>query len=374
MNILFLNWRDIKNPAAGGAEIYTHEVAKRLVQRGHKVTLFCAFFPGAKSEEIIDGVKIIRRGRQWTVHWHAYQWYKKLPTTSHQLHFDLVIDEINTIPFFTPLYVKGAKNIAYINQLARQVWWYEARCPLNIAGYLLEPLYLKVYKNIPVITISQSTKDDLIKYGHCKNNIFICPIGLNIKPVDKLSNKEKQLTLIFIGRLNKSKRPDHVIKAFSLINQKIPQAKLWIIGNGQESYKNKLKKLVKKLNLEEKIKFFGFVPEEKKRKLLQKAHLILVTSVKEGWGLIVTEAASCGTPALVYNVDGLRDSVQDNETGIICKENNPECLSKEVIRLINDKKKYQKLQYNAWRWSKEFSWDKTAKEFIKYIEFVNKFM
>jgi len=358
MNILFLNWRDIKNPSAGGAEIYTHEVAKRLVQRGHKVTLFCASFPGAKSEEIIDGVKIIRRGRQWTVHWHAYQWYKKLPATSYQLHFDLVIDEINTVPFFTPLYIKRAKIFAFIHQLCREFWWYEVKFPLNIVGYLLEPLYLRLYKNIPTITVSQSTKKDLLKLGFKK--VFIVENGLNVKPVKKFPSKTPNPTIIYVGRMKKAKKPQDAIKAFAMIKKKIKNAQLWMVGGGY--LRKKLKKACAG------VKFFGYLDEEAKNKLVKKAWLIVVPGVREGWGQVVTDAAALGTPAIAYNVPGLKDSVRHNKTGIICKENNPECLSKEAIRLINNKKLYQKLQYNAWCWSKEFSWDKTAKEFIRLLK------
>lgn len=373
MEILILNWRDIKNPASGGAEIYTHEVAKRLVQRGHRITLFCASFPGAKSEEMIDGVKIIRKGRQWTVHWHAYRWYRKrqipnsksqitnhkLQITNYQPHFDLVIDEINTIPFFTPLYIKKTKIFALIHQLCRQIWWYEVRFPLNVIGYLLEPLYLKIYKNIPTITVSQSTKKDLLKLGFKK--VFIIENGLNVKPVKKFPSKTKNPTIIYVGRMKKAKKPQDAIRAFEIVKKKIKNAQLWMVGEGY--LRRKLKKACAG------IKVFGYLDERIKNKLVKKAWVIVVPGTREGWGQVVTDAAALGTPAIAYNISGLKDSVRHNKTGIMCKENNPECLSKEVIRLINDKKKYQKLQYNAWRWSKEFSWYKTAKEFIKIINF-----
>lgn len=363
MRILILNWRDIKNPDAGGAEIYTHEVSKRLVKNGNNVTIFCSLYPYAKSREVINNVEIIRQGKSWTVQLYAYKWYKK-----NSEKFDLIIDQINTIPFFTPLYIKNKNKFAFFHQLCRNVWWYETIFPFNLIGYLLEPLYLKIYKNIPVITVSESTKRDLIKYGHKKENISICPEGLNFQFLNKLPIKEKNPTIIFVGRLTSSKRPEDAILSFFLVSQKFPKANLWIIGQGKRTYKEKLMKLVKKFNLTEKVKFYGFVSQKKKLDLMKRAHILIVTSVKEGWGLIVTEAAACGTPSVVYNVDGLRDSVKNNKTGIICDVNSPGDLSNKVIKLLSNKEEYKRLQINAWQWSKEFSWDKTTYEFERIIK------
>ncbi|MCD6367558.1 MAG: glycosyltransferase, partial [Candidatus Aenigmarchaeota archaeon] len=96
MNILVFNWRDIKNPASGGAEVYTHQIFKRLVSRGHSVTLFTSSFPNAPSKEIIDDITVIRSGSKYTVYSKAKKFYK-----NSKQKFDIVVDEINTIPFFT---------------------------------------------------------------------------------------------------------------------------------------------------------------------------------------------------------------------------------------------------------------------------------
>lgn len=367
MDILFLNWRDIKNPNAGGAEVYTHEVARRLVNGGHRVTLYCSFFPGAGPEEEIDGVKIIRRGRQWSVHWHAFRYYRSLQRGRRDGPvFDLVIDEINTIPFFTPLYVKDAPVIAYINQLAGKVWLYEAGFPLSLIGYLAEPLYLIPYRKLPVVTISNSTRDDLIRGGFNGDRIEIALSGIDFDPPAELPQKGDGADLIYVGRLSRSKRPDHAIRAFHIINREVPESRLWIVGEGGE--RKKLEDLARDLGLGDKVTFWGWVSREEKLDLMRKAHLILVPSVKEGWGIIVTEAAAFGTPAVVYNVDGLKDSVRQGKTGIICSNNTPEDMAAGVLRALRDRDMYQKMRLNAWESSKGFSWDKTAERFIEIIE------
>jgi hypothetical protein len=106
MNILIYNWRDIKNPAAGGAEVVTHEIAQRLVLRGHMITLFTAAFSGCKEKETIDGVEIIRSGGRYTVYLKAPQFYRK-----HAGEYDVVVDEINTRPFMTPKFVNDGTPV-----------------------------------------------------------------------------------------------------------------------------------------------------------------------------------------------------------------------------------------------------------------------
>lgn len=365
MRILIFNWRDLKNPKAGGAEMFTEEMAKRWVSWGHQVTLFTSAFPGALPKEKVEGVEIIRKGRQFTVHWHAYRYYKKY----FQGKFDLVIDEINTIPFFTPFYVKE-KKIVYINQLAREVWWYEAPFPISLFGYLFEPAYLKIYKKIPAITISESTRDDLLKLGFQKEKINIVYPGLYLEPVnDPLQiKKEKNPTILYFGSVRPMKRVDQIVESLVFVKKDIPNIRLWIAGGGQEKYIKKIENLIKKYKLEVNVKFWGRINEKQKKKLMCRAHIIAVTSIKEGWGIIVIEASTCGTPAVVYNIDGLRDSVINNKTGLICSRNNPQNLAENIIKLMKNKNLYNIMKRKSWERSKEFSWDKTAKESFRIIK------
>lgn len=362
MKILILAWRDIKNPLKGGAEILTHEVAKRWVKKGHEVTLFSSAFEGYKERETIEGIQIIRAGSRFGVYWQAYKYYKR----EFKGKFDIVVDQINTVPFFTPLYVKE-KLIVLIHQLAREVWFYEAGFPVNIIGYLLEPLYLRLYKNSKVITVSESTKNDLLKLGIKSDNIRIMPEGINNKPLDKIVEKENVPTFIYVGRITRSKRVHDIIKAFGIAKKQLKDARLKIIGGWKEDYKKQLDKLIER-NKIEGVEFLGFKSAEEKLELMAKAHAILVASVREGWGLIVTEANSMGTPAIVYDVHGLRDSTRDEVTGIICKKNIPDEMARQMVRLIRDRELRQRLSQNALEWSREFSWERAAEESLKIME------
>jgi glycosyltransferase involved in cell wall biosynthesis len=354
MRILWFNWRDILNPDAGGAEVFTHEVMKRLTKRGYHMTLFTSRFKGCQLNENIDGVDIIREGNKYTVYKQAKNYLK-----AYKHHYDLIIDEINTRPFFTPKFVREKQVIALIHQLARDFWFYETRFPLNYIGYYyLEKKWLSNYKDVTTLTVSDSTKIDLEELGFKK--LFVVAPGLNATPLSTVKEKEANPTVVFIGRLKKAKLPHHALQAFSIIKREIPDAKMWIIGDGY------LRKKLESLKSKD-VTFFGHVSNEKKYELLSRAHIILVPAVREGWGLIVTEANAMGTPAIGYDVHGLRDSIRHDETGITIKERSPEAMAQQAILLLRDSNRLFKYSTNALEFSKQFSWDKTASSFHKVL-------
>lgn len=354
MRILWFNWRDIKNPTAGGAEVFTHEIMRRLVEKGHDLTLFTTSFPSGPINETIDGVKVIRNGGKYSVYSKAKKYYRIASQ-----HYDIIIDGINTRPFLTPKFVKEKPILAVFYQLAREFWFYETNFPLNYIGYYyLEKKWLSYYKNIMTVTISNSSKADLQELEF--NKIAIVPIGLNIDPLPAIAEKELVPTIVFIGRLKKAKRPDHALQAFNLIKKEFPEAKMWVIGDGY------MLEDLKKFETKDII-FHGHISTEKKYELLSKAHLILVPAVREGWGLIVTEANAVGTPAVAYDVPGIRDAIIDGKTGILVKENTPDELAAKACVLLRDRNLLMEYSRNALVLAKQFNWDKTADIFNEIL-------
>lgn len=354
MRILWFNWRDVRNPEAGGAEVYTHEIMKRLVNKGHEMTLFTSRFEGCQLNENINGIDIIREGNKYTVYIQAKKYSK-----AYEHHYDLMIDEINTRPFFIPKFVREKQVIAIVHQLAREFWFYETKFPLNYIGYhFLEKKWLSNYKNVTTLALSNSTKTDLEELGFKK--VFVVPPGLNTIPLSNVKEKEDNPTVIFMGRLKKAKLPHHAIEAFSIIKREIQDAKMWVIGDGY--LREKLQSFDSK-----DVTFYGYIPNEKKLELLSRAHIILVPAVREGWGLVVTEANAMGTPAIGYDVHGLRDSIRHNETGITVKERSPAVMAQEAISLLRDPDRLSKYSKHALEFSKQFSWDKTVNLFENFL-------
>jgi glycosyltransferase involved in cell wall biosynthesis len=343
----------------GGAEVFTREVTKRMVEQGHEITLFTSEFPNCKKEEVVDDVRIVRSGGRYTVYWEAKKHYVKRFSKEG---YDVVIDEINTRPFFTQKFVNnGEKIVALIHQLAREYWFYETPFPINYIGYyFVEDRWLKSYVNVPTVTVSESTRQDLLKLGFRK--VFVVPEGLNFTPLSEVPEKEEYPVVVYAGRLKRAKRPDHAIRAFKIVKEEIPNAELWVIGDGP--YKKDLEKIAV-----DGVKFFGGLSNEHRRRLLARAWVLVNPSVREGFGLNVLEANALGTPCVAYDVAGLTDSIIDGRTGLLVKENgNVEKLSKAIIRILEDETLRKTLSVNALEYSENFNWDRTAQEFEKILK------
>ncbi len=361
MRILWCTWKDRQHPLAGGAEVGNEEIAKRLVRDGHEVIFLVGGFAGGKPEETRDGFRIIRVGGRVSVYWKAYQYYKK------HLHgwADQVIDEINTIPFFAGFYAKEPVTL-FIHQLAREIWFYEMIFPLSLVGYLAEPIYLWMLRNHRVITVSESTKKDLQRFGFTAKDIHIISEGIEMEPASDLAHLHKapSPTMLALGTMRSMKRTTHIIRAFEVAKQQLPDLKLIIAGFAEGKYGKKAITMMQESPNAKDITYLGPVSKEKKKELLQTSHVLCVTSVKEGWGLVVTEANSQGTPAIVYNVDGLRDSVKNGETGIVCMKNTPKALGASIATLLKDTQTYERLRANAWEWSKQNKFERSYNEFL----------
>jgi glycosyltransferase involved in cell wall biosynthesis len=368
MRIIWFTWRDLKHPLAGGAELVTFEMTKRLARKGHNVTIVTSEYDGCKKRESVEGVDIVRMGNRFNVYWKAYKYYRK---NLLDQKIDIIIDEMNTLPFFTSFYVgRQVKSFLFVHQLCREIWFHQIFFPLNIIGYLIEPVYLWLLRNSNVITISRSTKNDLIKYGFKKEKVAIISEGVHIQSADDLENVQKyqDFTILSLGAVRKMKRTVHQLRAFEIARQKIPNLKFKISGLINDSYGRRFVKLVDKSPYKKDIEFIGRVNDEEKKVLMQKCHLIVVTSIKEGWGLIVSEAGSQGTPAVVYDVDGLRDAVEYGKAGYITEQNTPEVLADKIVSVLSNKENYDKIRYVAYQKAKKITFDRGFDDFMSVIK------
>ena len=361
MNIVILNWRDLKNPDAGGAEQLTHEMAKRWVVLGHNVTQLSAGFTRVSKQETIDGVKIIPMGRWWSVHLLAGIYY----LLYLRKFADVVIDEVHWFPFFSILYAPR-KTILLACEVAENLFSQVFPFPLDRLGQMLERLYLWLYRRVQTLAISPSTKQDLVSRGFDSNRVTILPMGLTIPDNFKLEVKETRLTLAYLGRINIQKGAFDVVETLKLVIKTIPDIQLWFIGKGEKAIVDKLKHEVDNSGLSNNIKFFGYVEDNKKFRLLSKAHLLIVSSIHEGWGLTIPEAGFVGTPSIVYKSAGLKDVVKDEVSGLVV-EPTPSHMADAIQRVLQDKDLLIRLRKNAKGIAQEYSWDNTAQVALKKL-------
>ncbi len=365
MNILIFSWRDPKHPLAGGAEQSVLEHAKGWLDAGHNVSWFSSRFKGSNDSEVIDGVKIIRKGNQYlSVQIAAFFYYFK-----NKSNIDFVIDQFHGLPFFTPFYVKKPK-IALIQEVAGKVWFLNSLpAPINwivgMTGYLFEPWIFKFYKNTYFMTASESAKRGLERMGIDKEKITIIQHGVTLPKKMNNYRKERINTITYLGIISKDKGIEDAISCFKTLN-KIGNYKFWVIGRGEtKNYEDKIKKAAYPLG--SKITFWGFVSQEKKFELLAKSHVLINPSVHEGWGLVNIEANSVGTPVIAYNSAGLIDSVKNGESGVIVEKRIPDELAKALVSTLSNEKKYKILVNSSIIWANKFSWEESKQKSLRYI-------
>lgn len=362
LRILVLNWRDTKHKWAGGAEMYIHEIAKRWKKEGNLVTVFCGNDSHSPRNEVVDGVNIVRRGGLYTVYLWGFLYYM----LKFRGKYDVIIDSENGIPFFTPLYVKE-QVLLIVYHIHQEVFREHLRFPLsNIARFLEGSLMPRVYRNNQVITISESSKKDILKLGlGKKNDVSIVYPGIDTL-LFKKEEKARNPVFAYVGRLKPYKNVDIAIRAFEQIVKSYPEASFLIIGDGESS--DSLQRLTKELDLEKSVVFTGRVGNADKAKLLAKSWVVLQPSMIEGWGITVIEANAAGTPVIASDVNGLRDSVVNGQTGTLAPVKDVDGFARAMIDFIIDDKYREEISENAYSWSKNFSWDKTSNKFFLIID------
>ncbi len=317
MRILILNWRDLSHPASGGAEVYTEQVLRRWAAAGHQVTLFAAAVAGRPADEVREGYRIVRAGSRFTVYREARRWWQR----HGRGHFDVVIDETNTVPFQAHEWVDdGARTIALVHQTCEEIWHINAPPLLAHLGRHLSLIHLG---GGPILAVSASTREALARFG--AHDVTVVPEGY--EPPDPLPRpaKEELPTAVFCGRMVRYKRPGDVVRAVELARAAIPGLRLWMLGGGP---------LLDRLAADapDGVDFLGRVSEQEKHDRMARAHVHLAASVREGWGLVVTEAAALGTPTIAYDVPGLRDSTQAAH-GIVVPPR-PEAMADHLVQAL----------------------------------------
>ena len=369
MKFLWLSWKDISHPLAGGAEVVLHELSKRMVQEGHEVTILTARYKGSKMFDTIDGIDIIRVGSNRYIHSFAALWYY---IRNLRNKYDVVIEAVNTAPYFSFLGKDSAKRLLFYHQLAREIWYLEAPFPVSMVGYyVLEPIATFVLgkSKTDAITISESTKRDLMRFGFSEQRIHIISEGSVLAPAAEIDSIQKYNapTLLSLGAMREMKQTLEQLKAFEQAKEQMPELRMKIAGDYSSDYGKKVLSYIEKSAYRDDIEVLGRITHKQKMELMQRCHVIGVTSIKEGWGLIVTEANSQGTPAVVYDVDGLRDSVRHGKTGIVTSPD-PQALADGIVSLVRDQKQYNKMRHAGWQWSKAITFEQSLSDLNRVLE------
>jgi len=362
VKIVVFSWKDMSHPWAGGSEVNIHEQAKRWVLDGHEVTMFTTRLKGMSRHDNIDGMEIYRAGGRFTIYLLAPLAYLLLLRN----RADVVLDIINGIPFFTPLYCRKPV-VALVHHVHKDMFVIELGPILGRIGRLIERyLVPTLYRRKSFICVSESTAASMRAnlYRGDEIDIRVIHNGISQNHYDKTeTTRYEEPTILYLGRLKKYKQLPRLIGMMPEVRERVPGASLVVVGWGDA--RPEAEEAARTHGVEDCVSFLGYVEEDEKAELLRRSWVLATASMVEGWGLTVIEANACGTPAVSFNVPGLNESIVDMETGRLADSDGE--FVRALVELLQDDEKRASLSRGARDWSCKFSWDSTAAQSLAVL-------
>ncbi|MBD3237166.1 MAG: glycosyltransferase [Candidatus Eisenbacteria bacterium] len=361
---LVISYRDIRHPEFGGAEIIIYEIFRRFAAGGHSVRFITGHWRGAPREETIEGMRISRVGNQYTFNFLAPL---KMREILGREPVDLIVEDINKIPFFSPFWQKRAPVLGVVPHLFGTTVFQQAPFPLALYVYLYERLIPRVYRNCRFSVLSNTTREDLIGRGIAPQRLHLIRAGIDHDYyVPPQREAPPGPVMLYLGRIKKYKRIDLVIEALPSILEAVPQAEYWIVGEGD--HRAALEAQVEAAGLRNHVRFLGFQEGAAKLETLYRTRVLVYTSPKEGWGLSVIEAGALGIPCVASDAPGLRESVRDGETGYLVPHGDVAGLAARLIPLLRDDALWSRMGRAAIDWAAGYHWDRSAEETFALAE------
>lgn len=356
LRVLVVNWLDRLNPQAGGAEKHLHAIFGRLAERGHEVTALVSGWRGCARRDSLDGIDVHRSGRRYTFSLTAPVYFRRRLRTRG---FDVVVEDLNKVPVFSPVWA-GAPVVLLAHHLFGTTAFGAGPFPLAAATWLLERPIPFVFRGTPTIVVSESTKLDFVDRGMRAGMIEVVPNGIDVgffTPAPGAARATRP-TVLYLGRLKRYKRIDLVVEALAALARLGLDVELQIGGDGEE--RDALREQARRLGIEDRVRFLGFVSEEEKREAFRSAWVHVLTSPKEGWGISNLEAAACGTASVASDSPGLRESVVHGETGMLVPHGDVPSLVAALASILRDGELRDRLGRQARTFAEPFSWDRSA--------------
>jgi glycosyltransferase involved in cell wall biosynthesis len=357
--VVFLVWRDTRHPEGGGSEVYVEHMARHLARLGHDVTVCCAAHPGAPDDEVIDGVRFVRRGGRLSVYLHGLGYLLRAGRRA-----DVVIDVQNGLPFFSPLVRRRRRTIVLVHHVHREQWQMVYPGWRGRLGWWLESrLAPRINRGRPYVTVSRASADELSALGVRATDITIVHNGVDLPRTDPTPRAPRP-TVTVLARLVPHKQVEHALHAVAKLAVEVPELGLDVIGDGW--WRDHLTTRCEELGIADRVTFHGHVSAEERDTLLDRSWVMLAPSVKEGWGLAVIEAAAHGVPTIAYgSAGGVRESVLDGVTGHLTGDLE-ELVGRTRELLLDDALRHQ-MSLSAREHALDFDWTTSAERFARHV-------
>jgi glycosyltransferase involved in cell wall biosynthesis len=360
--VLVLNERDAQHPRAGGAEVHVTEIFRRLASRGFDITLTATSFPGGARETESDGMRIQRLGR---IRYYYPRAVWNCSRETRRGRYDVVVECLNKLPFYAPVY-SAVPVLAIAHHLFGESAFLQVSWPVATTVWAMERMIPLLYRDVPFVSISESTRNDLVARGIRPEHIQVQHCGIRRPTVAPEDFARRGARVAYVGRLERYKQIDVLLRAMVKLSERFPEAQIDIIGRGSD--RKRLEGIAQEVGVADRTRFVGFVSDEERDHLLASARVCVCPSTKEGWGLTVIEANALGTPVVATDAPGLRDSVEAGRTGFLLPDGDVDSFADRIGALLSDDELGCRMSAAALEWSQRFDWDRAADRMAESLE------
>lgn len=358
--IVFLTWRDTTHPEGGGSEVYVERIATWLASRGHHVTIICAAHHNSPPNEIRDGVRFRRRGNQLGVYPAALAW---LATAGRKA--DIVIDVHNGLPFLSPLVHRRRGRHVLIHHVHEAQWHIIFPGLKGRIGWWLESWFSpRLYRKTPYVTVSESTRRDLVGLGIDRDRIALVHNGIDVPHPTVMGPKSPTPRICVVSRLVPHKQVEHALHVVAKLREEIPDLRLDVVGDGW--WMPRLQLAAREIGVDDAVTFHGYLDDDDRDAVVDASWVMLQPSVKEGWGISIMEAAARGVPAIAYReAGGVTESILHGETGLLADDIDE--MVEETRHLLTNDDVRAEMARRARDRAESFRWDETAAAFERRL-------
>ncbi len=346
-------WRDYDDAEAGGSELHAHRVLAAWSEAGLDVSLTTSSVPGSRTVIRRRGYRAIRRAGRYAV----------FPRTmlSGALgrigNGDGLVEIWNGMPFFSPVWAH-CPHIVFLHHVHAEMWKMVLPRGMAELGYAIEHhLAPPVYRRSRIVTLSGSAKREIVERLRIPaERVSVSPPG--VEPQFSPGGERSGVPLVVaVGRLVPVKRFHLLVEALVTLKARHPRLEAVIAGEGYE--RPALEALVHRHGAESWISLPGYLPEEELIGLYRRAWVLASTSLREGWGMTVTEAGACGTPSVVTRIGGHEDAVVDGRSGLLTDTQDD--LVAGLGAVIGDEVLRRRLGTGAMSHAAGFTWEACAR-------------
>ena len=348
-----LAWRDFDDPEAGGSELHAHRVVSAWSAAGLDVSMTTSSVPGGRRVVRRDGYRVIRRAGRYSVFPRSI-----LSGAVGRIGTgDGTVEIWNGMPFFSPVWSRSP-HITFLHHVHDEMWKLVLPRGLADAGHLLEHrIAPHFYKKSRIVTLSQSSKAEIVERLRLSvDRITVTPPG--VEPRFTPGGERSEVPLVVaVGRLVPVKRFHLLVDALVRLKARQPDLRAVIAGEGYE--RPALEALVHSHGAEGWIGLPGFVDDDALIGLYRSAWVVASSSLREGWGMTVTEAGACGTPSVATRIGGHEDAVVDGTSGLLVDTTDDMVAALDAV--LRDEVLRRRLGVGALEHAGRLTWDATAR-------------